>query len=541
MRLAGLGVVAIASILVFAGGCEERSTGVARRGSLGSLGGHRDAQTLVVGRPADAISLDPARVTDNESVEVIEQLYDPLLRYRPGSSIVEPGLATSWEVDDSGRRWLFHLRRGVRFHDGTPLDADAVVFSFERQRDPHHPYFRRDFEYWHNVYQNIQRVEKVDTYTVRILIERSYAPFLADLAMYPVSIVSPAAVRRYGDDFEHHPIGTGPFEFVAWEPGQRIALRRSEHYWGTSAAMERLVFEVIADPRQRLVALESGSIDLAQAILPEELQFVALHPELVLHTHPANNVTYLAMNTQQSPFDDRRVRQAVNYAVNKEPIVKLLYQGLATPADGPVPPTQWGHSPARQRYHYDPARARALLAEAAADGAFDPEATYTLYAPTEPRPYLPAPEQTARVLAANLAAVGIRTKLVLQRFRDHVQATQAGKHDLVLLGWVGDNGDPDNFLYVLFDRDNAVVGRARNVAFFRDDDVHELLVAARASSSRRERERLYAQVQERLRREAPWVPIAHSQVAIAARDDLAGVLLNPSAHVHYQNVRRVRR
>jgi peptide/nickel transport system substrate-binding protein len=532
-----------------AGGCDGTPIDRLRGDSLGggatarvpSLRGvGHDPDTVIVGRPRDATSLDPALVTDNESVEVTQQIHETLVRFRPGSNRIEPGLATAWTVSEGGRVWTFQLRRGVRFHDGTPFDARAVVFSLERQRDALHPRHRADFGYWNNLYRNIHGIEAVDEFTVRIAIEQPYAPFEANMAMFPVAIVSPAAVEVWGDAYGEHPVGTGPFRFAAWDKGERIVLERNPDHWDGPPAMARLVFQAIPDGRQRLIALEGGAIDLAYSILPEELQFVELHPDLRLHTTPANNVAYLAMNTTHAPFDDVRVRRAANYAVDKEPIVKLIYQGQAIAADGPLPPTQWGYAPLDVPYRHDPARARELLAAAAADGAFDPDAIHALYVPSDPRPYLPEPEAVARVLQAHLAAVGIRTRLVVQPFQAHLADVQSGAHDLCLLGWVGDNGDPDNFLYVLFDRDNTTPGIARNVAFFRDAELHGLLAWAQQSSRREEREDYYARAQALIHEAAPWVPIAHSQVRVAARRDLGGLVITPTNQVHYHAVRRGR-
>jgi peptide/nickel transport system substrate-binding protein len=534
------GPLAVALVAPALAACDLSSwLGGTERGAVGRS--IRDPATMVVARPADASYLDPARAIDNESIEVLEQVYDRLVHWRPGTTMAEPGLATSWEPSADGKVWTFHLRAGVTFHDGTPMDADAVVFSLERQRDPAHPYHRDDFQYWNSQYRNIVAVEKVDAATVRISIDRPYAPFEAAMAIYPVSIVSPAAVARWGDDFTRHPVGTGPFVFERWDPGQRIVLRRNDRYWGDRPAFERLVFEVVEDPRQRLIALESGAVDMAMAILPEELQFVELHPGLALHETATNSITYLAMNMSRPPFDDVRVRRAVNHAINKDPIVRLAYQGLAIPADGPLPPTQWGYHEVRASYPFDPARARALLAEAAADGRFDPEVTYKLHAPATPRPYLFDPERVARVLQANLADVGVATELVLQPYLAHQRTTTAGAHDLCLFGWVGDTGDPDNFLYLLFDRDNAVPGSARNLAFYTDAEVHGLILVAQSTERRDDRERIYARVQEKIAEDAPWVPLAHSQVAIAARDDVGGIILNPTGHVVFRRARRIDR
>jgi peptide/nickel transport system substrate-binding protein len=497
--------------------------------------GNRDPDTLVIGRAADAISLDPALPTDNESADVIFQIYDTLVEWEPGSATVAPGLATSWSVDkETGTVWTFELAHDVVFHDGTPFDADAVVFSFERQRDPAHPFHRTDFQYWPNSFRNIRKVEKVDNDTVQITIERPYAPFLANMAMFPVSIVSPTAVQKWGAAYGDHPVGTGPFVFERWDRGDRILLRRNPRYWRSDPPkLHRMVFEVIADPRQRLVALESGAIDIAISILPEELQFVDLHPGLVLHETAANNVAYLAMNMDRAALAPVRVRQAIAHAINKGPIVQLAFQGMATPAHGPMPPSQWGYHEPRATYPYDPEEARRLLAAA----GWKPDTVLRFYVPSTPRPYLPSPERVARAIQANLAAVGIQTELVLQPFGEHLDSTRNGEHDLCLLGWVGDNGDPDNFLQQL-DRDNTQLGSAINVAFYRNGLVHQLLSQAQETDDRLQRERLYARVQEEVAEDVPWVPLAHSRVALAARDDVTGLILNPTGQVIYRNVRR---
>ena len=529
-------VIVVGALAVLAAGCDGDRLGLGPSRERGA----RPADTLVVGRPLDAISLDPARPTDNESAEVIAQVYETLVRYAPGTTEVEPGLAVAWEADPGGTVWTFHLRPGVVFHDGTPFDADAVVFSFERQRDPAHPFHHGKFNYWENAFKNIVAVERVDPLTVRFRIAGPYAPFLANMTMFPVSIVSPAAVRAWGDEFGAHPVGTGPFRVERWDRGDRIVLARHDRYWGPRPALAHLVFEVIADPRQRLIDLESGSIDLALAILPSELQFVDLHPGLVLYRPPINNVTYLAMNCQKPPFDDVRVRRAINLAINKTPIVRLAYHGLAIPADGPLPPTQWGHVDAPTS-RYAPDEARALLREVAAEGKLELDRSYALYAPATPRPYLPNPDPVVRIIKSNLEAVGLPIVVVQQPFDAHVDDTEAGRHDLSLLGWVGDNGDPDNYLFLLFDQANTVPGLAQNVAFYRDAEVSRLLREAQVASDRPARETLYADVQRRIAVDAPWVPLAHSQTAIAARDDIAGVVVGSAGHVVYTGLRRVPR
>jgi peptide/nickel transport system substrate-binding protein len=294
---------------------------------------------------------------------------------------------------------------------------------------------------------------------------------------------------------------------------------------------------VIVDARQRLVELESGSVDLATAILPDEQPFVELHPDLMLYTVPGNDVSYLAFNTQRPPFNDPLVRRAVSYAINKEPIVKLAYQGRALPADGPLPPTQWGYHKPTARYAYDVVTARKLLGEAIAAKTFDPDKVYTFNALSTPRPYLSQPERVARFLQSALGQVGIKTELVLQPYAEHKRAVEAGVHDLAIFGWVGDTGDPDNFLYVLFHSDNAAAPAAQNIAFYKDPEVDDLLTRARTSDPAT-RTALYARVQDKIAEAAPWVPLAHSEFVVAARAELENVILSPLGHPVYALIRR---
>ncbi len=494
------------------------------------------SDTLIVGKAGDALGLDPARVSDDESVEVCEQIYEHLVRYRPASNEIEPELALSWEVDALGTVWTFHLRPGVRFHDGTAMDAEAVVFSLERQRDPFHPNHHGDFAYWKDQYSYIEKVEAIDPLTVRIRIERPYAPFLSSLAMFPASIVSPAAVRKWGGDFPQHPVGTGPFKFESWKRGDRIVVVRNDDTWRDPPRIRRLVFRHIPDARQRLIALEGGAVDVAYAILPEELQYVKLHPDLRLHQIQVNNVAYLAMNTQRPPFDDVEVRRAVNHAVNKVPIVKLVYQGLAVPASGPVPPSLWGYREDVTTYDYDPQQARLLLLSRWLEGKLDYSKRYKLYVPRQPRSYLPDPERVARVIQRNLADVGLTIDLVVQDLAAHDVSVRAGDHDLCLFGWTADTADPDNFLKVLLDHDDTRRGPEQNDAFYRNAVVHGLLTYGQETFDRQERIGYYHRAQAIIADEAPWVPLAHSQLVVAARHEVEDLVLHPTATVYFHQV-----
>ena len=498
----------------------------------------RDPGALVVAEANGVIGLDPIRVTDSESIEVGDLLFEGLVRWKPGTTDITEGLAKSWKAEADGTTWRFVLEDNVRFHDGTVFDAAAVKFSFERLLDPKHPNYIKgeDGAYWRSLLKDIAKVEVIDAHTVVIKTSRPYAPMIGDVAMFP--IVSPAAVSRWGDAFKDHPVGTGPFAFESWTRGEQVVVRRFDGYWGKLPAIDRIVFRVIVDARQRLVELESGSVDIATSILPDEQSFVELHPDLDLKSTPGNDVSYLAFNTQHPPFNDVRVRRAASYAINKEPIVKLAYQGRALAADGPLPPTQWGYHKPATIYSYDLVAARKLLAEAIADHTFDPDRVYKLYSLSTPRPYLAQPERVARFLQVALAQVGIKTELVLQPYSDHKRSVEAGEHDLGVFGWVGDTGDPDNFLYVLFHSDSTLVGAANNIAFYKDPGVDGLLIDAQGASDEPTRSGLYAAVQDKIAADAPWVPLAHSELVVAARKELAGLTLTPRGHPIYRLITR---
>ena len=496
-----------------------------------------EPKTLLVAAVRDAITLDPAAFSDTESLHVAMQIFETLVRFDKVGGNPQPALAVKWTEAADRRSWTFQLRRGVRFHDGTTMDADAVVLSFERQRDRKHQFHFQDFVYWESSFRNIKRVTRVDRYTVRFHLDAPYAPFLHNVAMFPVSIVSPAALARHGPDFSRHPVGTGPFAFHSWIRGRRITLRKNAHYWGPKPKVDSLVIEVIPDSRFRFMGLESNHVDVALGLSTADRQLVDLHPKLKLRQLEGNNVAYLAMNNARPPLDDVRVRQAVNHAVNKRAVVKLVYQGLAIPARGPLPPGSLGYTEETTSYAYNPTLARRMLQDAGWTG--DARRTLRLYVMSNPRSYVPSPVLAARMIARNLEDVGLRVKLVVKPFADFLRATQDGEHDLALAGWTGDNGDPDNFLYMLLDKDNARKGTARNLAWFTHQQFHDLLAMARQVQGRWGRQKLYRRAMEIVADEAPWVPLAHSRVVVGTRRTIHGFTPNPfTAIYHWGRIRK---
>lgn len=488
---------------------------------------------LQVALVRDPVALDPARISDNESMQVVSQIYDTLVRVAHLGGEVRPGLAEAWSRSPDSTVWTFQLRRGVRFHDGSPLTAAAVVYSFRRQFDPTHGGYRPDFGYWRSNFGNIRSVDAPNPATVRLTTDPARPLRLSNLALFSLSIVNPKVAGRGGAGLARDPrgAGTGPYRFVSWKNG-RIHLERNPLYWGDSPAQQELDFEVITDPAQRLMGLESGRVDLAFGLRAGDRPLVRLNPVLQLYQRPGNNVAYLALNTRRPPFHLRAVRRAFNHAVNRTAVVKLVYQNAARPAHTPIPPALPSHNADVQKYAFDPQRARAMLDEAWPA----PRRKLRLYLPSAPRPYLPQPVLAARIIQRNLAAVGVEVELVVLPFPRYRRATQQGEHDLCLAGWTGDNADPHNFLHTLLDRDNAGRGLMQNQAMFEDAELHSLLQRARSERNEAARLLLYREAQALVAREAPWVPLAHGQMVVAATHELTHFSVGPAGAVHYNQL-----
>ncbi|MFW6381078.1 MAG: ABC transporter substrate-binding protein [Bacillota bacterium] len=489
--------------------------------------------TLVFGRGADAVRLDPADVTDGESVKVITNVFEGLVRFKAGSTEVEPGLATGWRVSDDGKVWEFKLQEGVKFHDGTDLTADDVVFSFERQMDEDHPYHEGDFAYWSYMYSFVNDVEKVNDYQVKITLDKPYAPFIYNLACFPAFIVSEEAMKDMGvEDFRNNPVGTGPFEFVEWEHDSQITLEAFEDYWDGRPYLDKVVFRVVPENTTRVMGLKGEDLDLIDNFGPQNVSTIKEADNLKLLSQPGMNVSYMAMNQLKEPLDNKKVRQAINWAVDKESIIEGAYSDSAESAKNPLPPTLWGYNDRVDDYGYDPEKAKELLAEAGYEDGFEIDLWY----PNNPRPYMPEGKKVAQAIQSNLKEVGIDVELVTHDWGTYLDKLENGEHDMSLIGWIGDNGDPDNFIYVLLDKSNTEVGYAGNYAFYRSDLLHDILVQAQETTAgKQQRAGMYKAAQHVIHEDAPWVPIAHMYKYMGAANDVMDFKIHPTGQVFLRN------
>lgn len=331
--------------------------------------------TFVFGRGGDSVQLDPAVVTDGESFRVTGQVLEPLYQYAPGTTEPIPALAEECVANDAATEWTCTLRQGVKFHDGTDFNADAVVFNYERWRfsdNAYHP-DSQVFEYYEYMWGGfddnsiIASVEKVDDYTVKFVLTDSLAPFLANLAMDMFAISSPAAIEAAGEDYGlpgTGAVGTGPFKFVEWVEGDHITIEANADYWDGAPSTNEVIFRVIADDSARFLALQAGDIQGLEQAVVEDLQAAEAADDLYVMTRPALNTGYLAFSYRIVEFQDPLVREAFAHAINREGLIENFYGAYGEVATNFLPPLIWGHNDAIEDWTYDPELSKQLLAEA---------------------------------------------------------------------------------------------------------------------------------------------------------------------------------
>ncbi len=476
---------------------------------------------MIFARGADSQKLDPADVDDGESIKVLAAVCEGLVRFKVGTAEIEPCLATSWSISPDGLVYTFHLRSGVKFHDGTPLDATTAAFTFQRQMDTNNPaHFRNaTFAYWSGMYSMVKSVTAIDASTLEFRLSEPHAPFLASIATFPASLLSPKLADQ------RHPIGTGPFRFVEWKPNESIVLEVNPDYWGGAPKLQRLVFKVVPDSATRLIQLQTGQIQGMDGINPNDLPIIEKDKSLRLVTGTGLNVAYLSFNCEKPPLTDPNLRRAIAAAINKKDLVSSIYRGVATVAHTPLPPALLGYNPAIPESTPPPTRKPPAI-----------DQPIKLEVMTNPRPYLPNPIRAAEMIKADLAKINIPVEIVPNEWGAHLSRTSQGKHEMALLGWVGDNADPDNFLYVLLDKDTTTLGSALNVCFWKDDAYHDLMIAARRETDPAKRAGYYKKGQEIIADQAPMVPLAHMPAMAACRANVDGLQFQANGDLEFRAV-----
>ncbi len=483
-------------------------------------------KTLVIGIAADPTGLDPEAVENNTSGFIMAAIYDSLVRYKPGTVEVEPGLAERWDISSDGLTYTFHLRSGVKFHDGTPLTADSIVQGVARLFDKSSPIYIYDTgpveSYADFTYGKDCKYRAVDESTVEFTLKEPSAAFLNSLAMVWNGVVSPAAAQKSGKEFRNNPVGTGPFVFKEYRPRDQVVLEANPLYWRGKPKLDRVVFKVLPDPQAALLGLRRGEIHILADVGAATIPALRQEPSVNLVTQPGLAVSGVALPTETKPFDDVRVRRAMNLAVDKAAINKALFQGMAVPMTSPLPQAQWGFDKSIAGYGFDPEAAKKLLAEA----GVQPGLKVELLTYNSPRGYNSAGADLAVAIQGYLKRVGIEADVRRMDMGAYLATVRSGKHEgLKMEGWTGDNGDPDNFAGALFASKEIPIG---NWAHYRSADVDRLLAEAARTVDHDKRVSLYSDIQKLIVEDAPWVFINSVLQVRAVRKEVQGYQLNPT-------------
>lgn len=524
-------------------GCRRHRTMQARSGACPALGlllalalvlaaGPALAQvqaspaTLVLARGGDSITLDPARSNDSESVLATGQIFEGLVRIKDDSLLVEPCLAESWQVADGGLTWTFRIRRGVVFHDGTPLTAQAAATTILRQIDPGHPFHVAGMYTAKSLFEHVVGAEALDESTLRVRVARPSVSLLASLAAPQAVIVSPQALAKWGPEVGQHPVGTGPFQFLEWRRGESVTLARNPNYWGGAPQLERLVLRNVPDAAARLQELQARRVDLITGLPPSLLALADKTPGARLLQVPGLNIAYIGINTQRGPFRKAGVRRAVALALDRESVVRLVYGSLGQPAAAMLPPAVLRHEglPEAKPHKADPAQARRLLAQEGHPNGLDA----VLQIMDIPRPYAPEPQRIGQAVKKSLAAAGIRVRVVTVPWGSYLARAGRGEHDLCLSGWNYDAPNAHEFLRYKLGWESVAEGKSGNVSLWRDSRFQALETSFGASPPGRERQDLLRRLLALVEAEVPAIPLAHVRDAVALRDTVQGVTLSPA-------------
>ncbi len=525
----------------------KKSTFVAALLAATVVSGVASAKTFVYCSEASPEGFDPGLYTAGTTFDAsAHPVYSRLLEVKKGTTETEPALAESYEVSDDGLVYTFKLRPGVKFQTTdffTPtrdLNADDVIFSYERQwkaDNPWHTYVEgASWEYFAGMGMPdlLQSIEKVDDLTVKFTLKQQSAPFIANIAMPFASIMS----KEYADKLQaegkmnqinQQPVGTGPFTFVGYQQDAVIRYKKNPDYWGDAPKIDDLVFAITTDASVRFQKLKAGECHLMPYPNAADVGAIKADSNLKVSEQEGLNVAYLAYNTTQAPFDKVEVRKALNMAINKQAIVDAVFQGAATVAKNPIPPTMWSYNNAIEDDKYDPEAAKAAL-----EAAGVKDLSMKIWAMPVARPYMLNARRAAELIQSDFDKVGVKAEIVSYEWAEYLDKSKAKDRDgAVMLGWTGDNGDPDNFLDTLLGCD-AVGGNNR--AQWCNKEFDDLVTKAQQVTDVAERTKLYEQAQVVFKREAPWATLDHSLSIVPMRKNVEGFVQSPLGDFTFDTV-----
>jgi peptide/nickel transport system substrate-binding protein len=516
-------ILIVASLLLTAcpAAVPQAGTGAAAPAAGEAAAPSETGGTLIVGRGGDSVGLDSGTQTDGESARVINTIVDGLVALEGTSTKPIPWLAESWETSDS-QSWTFHLRQGVKFHDGTPFNAEAVKWNMDRWRNPDNEWrFGRTFEYYDIEFGKdlaIEEVTVVDEYTVQLKLSAPSGVLLAKLAEHFVfGMNSPTAVQEQGDKYgtpAGTAVGTGRFKFVEWVPDDHITIERNDEWWGGAPKLERIIFRSIPDNSARFAELQAGTIhqaDLAQTDLPA----AAADANVSLYVRPSLSTGYITFQQCTEPFDKLEVRQAIAHAVNWAALIPAFYGEYGQLAGSFQPPAILGHNPNIQPFEYNPDKAKELLAAAGLPDGFE---TDFWYIPVI-RGYFPDSKAIGEAIAVDLAKVGIKVNLQTEDWGAYLEDRNQGKFPMWMLGWGSDNGDPDNYIGYHFAHP---VGEPKKEDCYANDELAQLLIDGRTEADPAKREVIYQKAEEIVHNDVARIPVVWATTPTVFRKEVQG-------------------
>lgn len=495
-------------------------------------------KTFVYCSEASPSTFNPQMAEDGPTFNAASQtLFNRVVEFEDGGTKVVPGLAEKWEISKDGKTYTFRLRKNATFHTTEtfkptrPMNADDVIFSFERalkKDNPFHKVSGGRYVYFVGMDMNkmIKEIVKVDDHTVKFVLNAPEAPFLANMAMSFAVIHS----KEYADQLlknktleklDTEPVGTGPFVLKRYVKDNSIRYEAHPTYWMGKAKLDKLVFAITPDANVRYQKLKAGECNLIAEPSPQDLKSISAQANLKLMSQPGANVGYLAINVMKPPFDKVEVRQAIAHALNRENYLTVVYQGTATLARNPIPPTVWGANSTTKEYEYNIEKAKELLKKAGFPNGFETD----LWTLPVSRPYNPNGKKMGELMQSDLAKVGIKVKLVTYDWPTYLKKSRDGEHTLVQLGWTTDNGDPDNFMGTLLTC--AAMNAGSNMARWCDKKYDAIITKAKTVSDMKSRTSQYYKAQEYFHTQVPWVLLAHATVFRGMSQNVVNYKINP--------------
>ena len=489
---------------------------------------------------------DTAQYQSGTDNDVAEPLYNRLVEFERGATGVLPALATDWTISPDGLTYTFNLRPGVKFHSNTgftpsrEFNADDVLFTFNRMLNPTHPFrlaYGTEFPYFSalGLDKTIASIEKTGPMTVVFTLNSVDAAFIQNLAMSFASVLSAEYAelllsRGTPSDISHKPIGTGPFVLQRYQKDSQVRYRANPDYWAPDQVkLDNLIFSINTDPSVRIQKLRKGECQVTVHPRPADLEALRQDPNINLIEKPAYNLGYIAYNTRNKPFDQLEVRQALDMAVNKEAIIRTVFQGAGQTAVNAMPPTQWSYDESIKDTPFNLEKARQMLRDAGVEEGTE----ITLWAMPVQRPYNPDAKLMAQMLQDDWGKLGLKVNIVSYEWGEYLKRAKNGEHDTILIGWTGDNGDPDNWLGTLYSCD--AIG-SHNHSMWCDQDYDALVKKAKGTTDREARSELYRQAQQYLKQQIPITPIAHSTVAQPVSTRVTNYRVSPFGRTSFLDV-----